>query len=101
MKFKDREGLYQSKDRNIRVTVTKNDEKNLKIDVYGVNGITVNGETFDIPSAVTTGNFNIQSKNKDYTYILNFYNNTSLYFSVREGPNHKISEKELNNTKKN
>ncbi|PCG19971.1 hypothetical protein [Brachyspira sp. G79] len=101
MKFKDRAGTYESKDANIRVTVSSGDTQNLKIDVYTVNGVTINSETFDITSSVTTGNFTLKSNNNpSYTYILNFYNNKSLLFSVRDGSSYKISNAELNNSTK-
>ncbi|ADG70836.1 hypothetical protein [Brachyspira murdochii] len=101
MKFKDRAGTYESKNKNIIVTVSKEDKQNLKIVVYAFNGITVNSETFDITSVVTTGNFTIKSKlNSSYTYILNFYGNTSLLFSVRDSVSYKISNVELNNSTK-
>ncbi|WP_020005962.1 hypothetical protein [Brachyspira innocens] len=101
MKFKDREGTYESEDKNIRVTVSKEDKQNLKIDVYAFNGVAINNEIFDITSSVTTGNFTLKSvNNPSYTYILNFHNNTALYFSVREGVSYKISEAELNNSSK-
>ena len=98
MKFKDRAGTYESKDKNIRVTVSKEDKQNLKILVYNVNGLGVINDTYDITPTVTTGNFTLKSFK--YTYILNFHNNTALYFSVREGVSYKISEAELNNSSK-
>lgn len=101
MKFKDREGTYESEDKNIRVTVSKEDKQNLKIVVYTVNGLGVINDTYDITPTVTTGNFTLKSvNNPSYTYILNFHNNTALYFSVREGVSYKISEAELNNSSK-
>ncbi|WP_304353831.1 hypothetical protein [Brachyspira innocens] len=101
MKFKDRAGAYENTDKTIRVTVSKGDTQNLKIDVYTVNGVTVNSETFDITPSVITGNFTLKSvNNPSYTYVLNFYNNKSLYFSVRDGASYKISEAELNNSTK-
>lgn len=101
MKFKDREGTYESEDKNIRVTVSKEDKQNLKIVVYNVNGLGVINDTYDITPTVTTGNFTLESDNNpSYTYILNFHNNTALYFSVREGVSYKISEAELNNSSK-
>ena len=101
MKFKDREGTYESEYKNIRVTVSKEDKQNLKILVYTVNGLGVINDTYDITPTVTTGNFTLKSvNNPSYTYILNFHNNTALYFSVREGVSYKISEAELNNSSK-
>lgn len=101
MKFKDREGTYESEDKNIRVTVSKEDKQNLKIVVYTVNGLGVINDTYDITPTVTTGNFTLKSVNNPLcTYILNFHNNTALYFSVREGVSYKISEAELNNSSK-
>lgn len=101
MKFKDREGTYESEDKNIRVTVSKEDKQNLKILVYNVNDLGVINDTYDITPTVTTGNFTLKSVNNPlYTYILNFHNNTALYFSVREGVSYKISEAELNNSSK-
>ncbi|MEI0700909.1 hypothetical protein [Brachyspira intermedia] len=101
MKFKDRVGTYENQDKTIKVTVTSGDSQNLNIHTYSGSGIGVIEETFDITSSVTTDNFNIPSKiNKDDTYILNFYNNTSLYFSVRRGTDHPINNQELNNSTK-
>ncbi|MEI0494701.1 hypothetical protein R4J09_04660 [Brachyspira intermedia] len=99
IKFKDRNGTYQDTAKNITVTVTKADKQNLIVNVQNVDGVSLN-DTYDITSAVTTGNFTLKSvNNKDYTYIINFYGNTSIVFSVRKGSNHPIDRQELKNTK--
>ncbi|MEI0487117.1 hypothetical protein [Brachyspira intermedia] len=99
IKFKDRNGTYQDTAKNITVTVTDKDNQNLIINVQNVEGISLN-DVYDITSAVTSGNFNLQSKNnKDYTYIINFYGNTSIIFSVRKGSIYPIDRQELKNTK--
>lgn len=99
IKFKDREGTYQDDLKNITVSVTKASKQNLIIDIRDVNGIALN-DVYDINASTTTGNFTLKSENnKDYAYIINFYGNTSIVFSVRKGSNHPISNKELKNTK--
>ena len=101
MKFKDRKGTYQSKDASIIVTVKDTDTQNLTINIYNVSGIGVVSETHDIPSAVITGNFNLPSNlYPDYNYVLNFYGNNSMYFSVRKGTSYPINNQELNNSTK-
>ncbi|MEI0492230.1 hypothetical protein R4J17_07275 [Brachyspira intermedia] len=101
MKFKDRKGTYQNKDANIVITVKDTDKQNLAINIYNVSGVGVISETYDIPSAVITGNFNLQSQlYPDYNYVLNFYGNNSVYFSVRKGTSYPINNQELNNSTK-
>ncbi|MEI0557486.1 hypothetical protein [Brachyspira intermedia] len=101
MKFKDRKGTYQNKDANIVITVKDTDNQNLNIRTYSGSGIGVVEETFTITPSVTSDNFNLKSEiNKDDMYIINFYNNTSLYFSVRRGTEHPINNQELNNSTK-
>ena len=101
MKFKDRKGTYQNKDANIVITVKDTDNQNLNIRTYSGSGIGVVEETFTITPSVTSDNFNLKSEiNKDDMYIINFYNNTSLYFSVRRGTDHPINNQELNNSTK-
>ncbi|WP_300752635.1 hypothetical protein [uncultured Brachyspira sp.] len=101
MKFKDREGVYQSNDENIIITVSKYDKQNLTVNIYNVNGLGVINDTYDITPTVTTGNFTLKSKiNTSYTYVINFYGNSSLAFSVRDGVSYKISETELKNSTK-
>ncbi|ASJ20556.1 hypothetical protein [Brachyspira hampsonii] len=100
IKFKDRNGTYQDTSKNITVTVTEADNQNLTVSVLSVDGTSLN-DTYDITSAVTTGNFTLTSKNnKDYTYIINFYGNTSVVFSVRKGPKYLINNQELKNNSK-
>ncbi|MBW5409800.1 hypothetical protein E6A50_05400 [Brachyspira hampsonii] len=100
IKFKDRNGTYQDTSKNITVTVTEADKQNLTVSVLSVDGTSLN-DTYDITSAVTTGNFTLTSKNnKDYTYIINFYGNTSVVFSVRKGPKYLINNQELKNNSK-
>ncbi|WP_335780944.1 hypothetical protein [Brachyspira intermedia] len=101
MKFKDRKGTYQNKDANIIITVKDTDTQNLTINIYNVSGVGVVSETYDIPSAVITGNFNLQSKlYTDYNYVINFYGNNSIYFSLRNGTSYPINNQELNNSTK-
>ncbi|WP_300366893.1 hypothetical protein [Brachyspira sp.] len=98
IKFKDRNGIYQNSDKKITLTVTKEDKQNLIIDMRDFNGVTVT-DTYDINSAVITGNFTLYSKNnKEYAYIINFYANTSITFSVRKGIQYLIKNVELRNT---
>ena len=100
IKFKDRNGIYQDTSKNITVTVTEANNQNLIINVQKVDGIALN-DIYDITSTVTTGNFRLTSQNnKDYTYIVNFYGNTSIIFSVMRGGSHPINNQELNNSTK-
>ena len=99
LKFKDRNGIYKDTSGNITVTVTEDSKQNFIIDVQNFSGVTLN-DTYDIVPSITTGNFNIKSKSdNNYTYIISFYGNTSVSFSVRKGTTYVIDDKELKNTK--
>ena len=100
IKFKNRKGVYQNASKTITVTVTDTDKQNLTISVQNVNGITVD-ETFDINSAVTASSFNNLESEKysQYIYIIIFYGNASLSFSIREGTDYLIRGQELVNSK--
>ena len=99
LKFKDRKGIYQDNSKNITVEVTTADNQNLIIKVQNYNGI-ITDDVYDITSTVTTGKFTLKSKsNENYIYIVDFYGNNSVIFSVRKGSSYPINNQELKNTK--
>lgn len=95
IKFKDRNGIYQDNSRNVSVEVTTAEKQNLIIKVNNYNGVILN-DVYDITSAVTTGKFNLKSvNNSEYFYVLNFYANRSVVFSVIKGLSYPINNLEL------